>query len=366
MKQKSILLVGGGTGGHFIPVYQLYKKLKKNKALNVVVVGSGNELEGLYFNNNPDYSSIRVGKINRRLTLVNLFETVKTIVGLFQSLIIMLTIRPSLIFSKGGYVSFPIIFWAKLFNIPYFIHESDIEMGLSNRYAEKNADRVFVGFPTKYYSNQEKVHYVGQIISDSFINNEVRDYEAFGFKPRKTILVTGGSQGSSIINKNIFKILPEIIKSYNIIHQTGINDLSSAKEMSERLDDGHRSGYYFLDFLKNDESALMTKAVNIADVVIARAGATTISELAVKAKAMILIPYKHAASDHQTKNAKYLLDHSAALVISDDELTPETLIDIIDKAFNKKSDLGSRASNLFKKDGLSKIADEIYKKLDAI
>lgn len=362
-QQKSILLVGGGTGGHLVPVYYLYKNLKKYSDIRIKVLGSGSDFEKMFFNDNPDYKIITTGKINRTFTLKNISELIKTFYGLFQVLFTFISNKPKIVFSKGGFVSFPVIFWAKLLKIPYFIHESDIEMGLSNKYAAKGALKVFVGFPVDNYKGNNNLEYSGQIIKDTKSNKK---NNFFDFLEKKTtIFITGGSQGSLNINKNVVKIVANLLKSYNIIHQTGQNDFEWVKEYRDKLNENLKYNYYITDMLGREETDMVLEAIEISDLVISRAGANTIAEIAINKKAMILIPYKHAAGNHQNKNAEFMFSNKGALIIKDDELSPDMLREKINEALANKENLGINAYQMLKKDGLKTITNEIIHQINS-
>ncbi|OQA04879.1 MAG: UDP-N-acetylglucosamine--N-acetylmuramyl-(pentapeptide) pyrophosphoryl-undecaprenol N-acetylglucosamine transferase [bacterium ADurb.Bin400] len=373
-KQKKVILVGGGTGGHIVPIIEIYKRLKESgENVSVTVVGAGTEVEKhLYKSLGDSYKKITTGKWKRQLTVTNLAEMGKFILGVIQSLWVVFGIRPGVIFAKGGYATLPVVVAAKLMRIPYFIHESDIEMGLVNKIASRWAKKVFVGFPLKFYPDLpvDKLEYSGPIVRSELQENCSARLQTFSFtNDLPVIFVTGGSQGSLTINRNVAKALPELLKRYNVIHQAGANDLSWLQEYKESaLSSAVHKRYFLVDFLKfEDGRDLMVDAICLADLVIARAGANTISELAIKGKPMILIPYKHAASDHQTKNARFLEELNAALVISDDKLTPRNIIEKIDELFlndgRELKLLGHNAMEMYSKNGADAILQTILHQL---
>lgn len=370
-KNKQILLIGGGTGGHVVPVFELYKKLKSSeKRPHITIIGTGTEIELNFFSGNPDYKILKTGKFRRQVTLRNILELFFVISGLVRAYFLLRKIKPEVIFSKGGYVSVPIIYWAKKLHIPYFVHESDTEMGVANRYGATGAEKVFIGFPSATHKDVAlaKVVYSGQIMRSDFIKDQSGKKEDFGFgNSLPVILVTGGSQGALNINKNIVRAAETLLQNYNIIHQTGGNDYQWVKKYRDSLAPENQEKYYVCDFLKSEEDCdRMTQAVNVSDLVIARAGANTISEMSAKEKAMILIPYKYAASDHQTTNAKILEGSGAAVVISDDSLSAKIIIEKVDELFSDKKKLqllGRNAKNLFAEDGLSIVSKEILNKI---
>lgn len=371
LNKNTILLVGGGTGGHAVPVFEIYKALKqKDEDLNIIIVGSGAPAEEKIFGKVDNYKTIKAGKINRYVSIKNFFEPFKTFCGIIASHFLLMKYKPAVIFSKGGYVSFPVIYVAKFFKIPYLIHESDLELGMANKFASFGAKIIFLGFPLKNYSDlpKDRAVFSGQILRADLMSGERKSVDPidFGFKDKKPVLlITGGSQGASNINKSVAEAIPELLLNYNVIHQTGQIDFSKIKELKDGLSAEQKDSYFIADFLSiKDSKDLMQEAILLADLVIARAGATTVAELAAKKKAMVLIPYKYASGDHQTKNAKIVEDAGGAVVISDDELSPkrikETLLKLSqdNKGMEK---MGENAYNLFPRNGLEIITDEIIK-----
>lgn len=366
-KKHIVFLAGGGTGGHVVPVFELYKKLKKLPDLRPIVIGSGSEIERKFFNDNVDYKVISAGKLYRRFTLNNIIQLFKFIAGLFQVLFLIAADKPKIIFIKGGYVSLPVAIWAGILRIPYIVHESDIETGLSNKISAKKAEKIFVGFPTENYDfEKDKLIFSGQIIKENFFSENSKNYILFDLdKDKKTILITGGSQGSANINKNTLKILPELLKKFNIIHQTGSLDYDKALKFKNSLDANLKRNYYVKDFLAIvSETDWMLEAVNLADIVVARAGANTLAEVASKGKAIILIPYQHAAGDHQLKNAKVLEENNAAIIILDKDLTADNLlqkINFLNKPENMKK-YEDNSKKIFPVEGLNMVYNYIIEK----
>jgi len=364
MENKTVFLVGGGTGGHIVPVFRIYKELSKQKNLRLFIIGAGSPIEKDFFAGIPGYIPIRSGKMRRSITIKNITEFINFIAGMFQSLFLIRKNRPDLIFLKGGYVSWPFCFWAKWLKIPYFIHESDAVMGASNRFAAKNAVIIFTGFPVSSYPkvDKNKIRFVGQLIKIE-VEDKEEDYD-FGFKGNKQVIfVTGGSQGSRKINRIIYKSLPRLLEKFYLIHQTGTLDYNEAIRTRSSLTPKIRQSYYVRDFLDwIGDSDLMANALEKADLVIARAGATTIAEIAGLKKPMILIPYKHAAADHQKENASIMEKEKAAAVILEDGLTADFLSSKVEKLFSepeKLKSLGQNAYKVFPLDGVEKVSQEI-------
>lgn len=362
--EKTIVLVGGGTGGHAMPIRSLYDKLIETKpALNIVVVGVGGATEEKFFGSIPNYKKIKAGKLHRYLTLKNIIEPFKFVWGFFQSILIIWQNKPELIFSKGGFVSMPMIFAARVFGVPYSIHESDSIMGVANRTMVKSAQKVFVTFPVELYPKelQLKMVWSGPILRKEFesIKGEQADFEFNTKKP--VILLTGGSQGSYNLSDVFIKIVRKLLPDFNIIHQAGKHSIALTEKFRESLGSEEKESYYITEMLGAGENDNWIAALNIADLVIARAG-STIVELSIKGKPMILVPWKDSAQNHQVKNAQFLKKKDAAVVIEEGELTEESLLRAIESLWQDKEKLkllSKNASAIFPDKNSSKIVDWI-------
>jgi UDP-N-acetylglucosamine--N-acetylmuramyl-(pentapeptide) pyrophosphoryl-undecaprenol N-acetylglucosamine transferase len=300
--------------------------------------------------------------------LKNIIEFGKLIRGFFSAYFLLKKFKTSFIFFKGGFVTIPFIFWAKALRIPYFIHESDISMGLSNIIATKKAEKIFVGFPIENYPDlpKKKLQFVGQILKID-LKKQTQNFD-FGFRVEKPIiLITGGSQGATIINKAVFDVLPELLSVYNIIHQTGFASFGQAIEMRDKLSESMKSSYFAADFLDSRGGIdRMVSAIKQSDLVVTRASATTIAEVAYFQKPMIMIPYKYASKDHQTKNAQVFAKSNTAKIIRDDDLTGILLENTIDSLFSDKKELSKLAENIakiFPANGLETVCEAILDKI---
>jgi len=345
--RKKILLISSSTGGHAVPILNIYNRLKDDYDVSIFHSGSKIENELL---KNANKTKIICGKLHRFQMFRNIWEGFKINIGLIQSIILLAINRPKLIFSKGGFCSVPVLYAARFLKIPYYIHESDIEMGLANKIASKAAKKVFVAFKTNNFKGFDNLVHSGLIIREEFENVKIPK----GAKP--VIMITGGSQGATKINDTIYEILDTLNKKYKVYHQVGINDEGKAKEISKKLSNSNDYIYYTFSTEKNIEGLLK------ADLVISRASATTIGEIAKLKKAAILIPYKYASSDHQTKNAKMLEQKNAAIVISEQQLGSEMLLEKIEYLFSNYKNIRTLGDNLYsaiKTDGLNIVVKEI-------
>ncbi|MEK7096396.1 MAG: glycosyltransferase [Patescibacteria group bacterium] len=367
-----LLLVGGGTGGHAGPIIALYNQLIKDDSdMDITIVGSGTPEEMYFYKDLKNYLVIKSGKLHRYLTTKNIIELSKAIIGFAQSISLLRKIKPDYVFSKGGHVSLPIVRAAILLNIPYSIHESDISIGKTNLVFSKKADKVFVCYPLKYFPQvkKEKLVQSGPILREGYEIGKTGEKKHFGFKDDKPVLLlTGGSQGSLKLSETFIEIVPKLLKDFNIIHQAGKHSIEISREFKSKLTEEEKRGYYLTEMLsKIDSIDYMSEALDLANIVITRAG-STILEVAVKSKPMIIIPWKDAAQNHQDKNAEYFATNKAAIIIKENELRSETLLKTVEdlwKDEEEREKIITNISKLFPNNGVKIVAREIIERLKA-
>lgn len=350
-KRKKIYLVSSGTGGHAAPILSLYRELIILPNVEPLILHTGSEIETNLFKKTKN-KKIVSRKFDRDSIFKRLVLYPLVFVGFFQTGFLMLFSRPSLVISKGGYGAVPVLFATRLFKIPFFLHESDSHLGLANKMFAGSAAKVFLGFPKDVYNENvknEKYQYIGQIIEK---------FPSIKKDNKKVIYFTGGSQGAESINKIVYKIVSSLSKDYLVYHQVGGNNLSKANEIKGKIEN---ENYKVFGFEYNKAREAMTKA----DLVVARAGANTIGEIAKNKKASILIPYPYAANDHQIKNAKYLEKNGSALLVLEKQLNKKYLLERIKYIMsgNNAEVLGRKIFAAIKTDGLEALISEIRKKL---
>lgn len=333
-----IILTGGGTGGHTTPLVAVAERLrvKLSTEADILYVGSGAEMERQIMTEaGIPVKFVVSGKIRRYFSLQNLVDFFKLPIGFVQSLWILLKFMPDVVFSKGGYVAVPIVLAAWMYRIPVMIHESDSAPGIANQFLSKFANRIAVAYPTaEEYFPKEKTALVGNPIRFQVTDGDARIFrQELGFtESRKTILVLGGSQGSRVINDAIIKILPQLLKHFQIIHQTGQDNFedvtSEAAFMGVKA--GH-DGYWAVGFMSANK---LRDAFALSDLVISRAGATFITEIAANGKPAIMIPISQSANDHQRMNAYALAHIGAAEVLEESNLGEHILIEKIENILN--------------------------------
>lgn len=350
MNKKKILLISSSTGGHALPVFELAKKLVNNN-YEVVIVHTGSAIENEVFS---DFKShiIRSGKTNTKGIARTIYEYLKVVYSTIISALLLIREKPNLIISKGGFAAVPLLFWAKIFNVPFFIHESDIVMGRSNSVFADGAKKIFVSFPVECYPKR----YPNMIYSGLII----RDFPAKNRSSRscKKILIIGGSQGARALSDIITGILPELLSRYVIVHSTGLGNYGITPELKNKLSEEQILRYIEFPFSYSRLEAEMIDA----DLIISRAGANAIGEIAKLGKPSIIVPYPYAASDHQVKNAKYLEKVGATILIKQDLLKADTLLERINLIMSDDRNsavLGRNINNLIKTDGATVIVQEI-------
>ncbi|AKM84620.1 MAG: undecaprenyldiphospho-muramoylpentapeptide beta-N -acetylglucosaminyltransferase, UDP-N-acetylglucosamine--N-acetylmuramyl-(pentapeptide) pyrophosphoryl-undecaprenol N-acetylglucosamine transferase [candidate division Kazan bacterium GW2011_GWA1_50_15] len=273
-------------------------------------------------------------------------DVFKFLTGLVQAGKILREFRPDVVFAKGGYVALPVVLAAKRQHIPVVVHESDSRLGLANRLAIPSASKVAVSFPIDEYIRQQpnlgryraKFIYTGLPLPDSLLRDSGRPVFS---NQRPTILVTGGSQGAQAINQAVWEILPELLAKYNLVHQVGANGLTEAERHVQVLPPG--LGEYYRPF--GFDADFYQQALHAADLVVARAG-SMVFELQALAKPAILIPLPHSAGGHQHRNAKFLVEHDAAVAIDQRQLTANGLMAVIEQLMSDQTLRERLAQNL--------------------
>lgn len=328
-----IVLTGGGTGGHLTPLVAVAEKIKVKLGGEVefLYIGSGAEMEKKIMSEEGIPAKfVMSGKMRRYFSFQNFIDLFKLPIGFVQSLWILLRFMPDAIFSKGGYVAVPIVLAAWIYRIPILMHESDSTPGIANQFLARFANRIAVAYPSaEEYFPAKKTALVGNPIRQQIIDGDAVIFrKEIGFtQSKKTILILGGSQGSQIINEAIIKVLPQLLSHYQIIHQTGeANYESVVKEAAFMGIKAGREGYYPVAFMNANK---LRDAFALSDLIISRAGATFISEIAANGKPAILIPLSQSANDHQRMNAYSLAKIGAALVLEEMNLGEHILMEKI-------------------------------------
>lgn len=319
---RRILLTGGGTAGHVTPNVALLSRLR-NLEFDIVYTGTRSGIEDqLITREGIPFYPISAGKLRRYLDIKNFTDLGRIAAGFFQSVLLLIKLRPDIVFSKGGFVSCPVVWAAWLLRIPAVIHESDITPGLANRLSAPFARKICYSFPeTSAHLSPKKAVHTGLPIRDTLrTGDSTAGRRLCGFSSEKpVVLIMGGSLGSVAINKIVREALPDLTPEFDICHICGKGNRA-----------GEHEGYRQFEYVNDDLSHLFA----MADVFIGRSGATTLFELLALKKPSLLIPLGSAASrGDQILNAKSFERKGFSSVIRQDDLTVASLIAGIRKVY---------------------------------
>jgi UDP-N-acetylglucosamine--N-acetylmuramyl-(pentapeptide) pyrophosphoryl-undecaprenol N-acetylglucosamine transferase len=332
MAALKIIIAGGGTGGHIFPALAIGHALKKNnQAHELLYVGAKHKME---MEKVPQAGFRIIGLdivgFNRAHLLKNISLPYKLFKSFWEARIIIKTFQPNLVVGVGGYASFPILFMAQLMHIPTLIQEQNSFPGKTNQLLAKSVSKVCVAYEgLEDFFPEYKIEFTGNPVRSEMVMTEGKKEEAISFfnlDPLKpTILVIGGSLGARTLNQSVLNSI-DLISSegVQVLWQCGKFYYSELNEQSERLISNQ---IYLHEFIQR-----MDLAYAVADVIISRAGAISVSELCIVAKPCVLVPSPNVAEDHQTKNAKALSTNGAAILVKDTdakELLFETTISLL-------------------------------------
>jgi UDP-N-acetylglucosamine--N-acetylmuramyl-(pentapeptide) pyrophosphoryl-undecaprenol N-acetylglucosamine transferase len=364
-----IVLTGGGTGGHIFPILTVVKELKKQlgekEDLELLFLGPEGELEKRVMDKEMiPMKNIISGKCRRYFSFQNFLDVLKFPIGMAQSLWYLLVFMPDALFAKGGYASVPVALAAWLYRIPIVIHESDAMPGIANQILSKIAKRVAVSFSgSENFFSVKKVILSGNPIRDEIAKGSREEaIRIFSLSPdKKTILVIGGSLGARTINTAVLNIMVPALKQWQIIHLTGEKEYASVVQEAAKIGvkAGH-GGYHPYPFLFEE----LPHAFAIADLVISRAGASVITEIASNAKPAILVPIEGSANKHQEQNAFALSQAGAAVLLEQSNLGENILLEKIRQIIDDKElsfELSERIKKFYNPKAAAAIAEEIVK-----
>ena len=360
-----ILFAGGGTGGHLFPALAIADEIRKMEpGAEIMFVGTKKKLEARVVpEHGYPFRTIWISGFHRSARPTNLLFPLRVVVALTQSLFLIRKFGPDVVVGTGGYVAGPVVYAASLAGIATVVHESNSYPGVTTRLLSKRATRVLATFGAtkKYLKRADNVELVGNPTRNSLgrISRE-QGAEYFGLDPTKrTLLVFGGSLGAASINGAMMEIVGDLLhEGLQIIWQTGERSLENVQEVVDpiaRSTDGRKAMWIgkFIDHMEYAYAA--------ADLIICRAGATTLAELTLLGKPAILVPYPHAAADHQTVNAKTLASEGAAEILPDAELG-DGAKDVILRLMNDDSarlKMGESSKRLGHPDAAQQIARKI-------
>jgi len=389
-----ILFTGGGTGGHIYPILAVVEELqafaaKRNIHIDLQYLGAPGNFRKLFVSNGVSVSKILSAKLRRYFDLRNFLDFILFPISIIQAFWKVFWIMPDVLFSKGGPGSLPVVIACKFYQIPVIVHDSDSTIGLANKLALSFASRIAVSFISaaeeivgmqknakKAESFRAKIAFVGNPIRPSLFRGlpaqagDVLDKQTakkmLGFESEKPLmLILGGSQGSSTINDFMLNIAGELVKDWQIFHQTGIDNFDGVKSelavVLKGFGEGEKSRYKIVPYFEKN----IKDAYCAADIVVSRASAGSIFEIAAFGKPSILIPLSEkVVGVHQIRNAYEYAKNGAAVVIEEENLKPHIFMSQLSKIIGdvdllKK--MSEAARNFSKPDAASKIAEEIIR-----
>jgi UDP-N-acetylglucosamine--N-acetylmuramyl-(pentapeptide) pyrophosphoryl-undecaprenol N-acetylglucosamine transferase len=358
---ECIVFTGGGTAGHVFPALAVLDELAASWRGRVVWIGSRGGMERDILRRRAiPYYGIPAGKLRRYASLANLPDLFRVLFGFFASLAVLARERPRLVFSKGGYVTVPPLAAARLLGIPAFTHESDLNPGLATRINARSAERVLVSFAESagYLrpALQPKVTHTGNPVRRALLGGDpARGRELVGCPAqRPLLLVLGGSLGSAFLNAAVLRGLDELIARCFVVHQMGSANFRPGCRPAAR------PGYHPVAFLDAELPHLLAAC----DLVLCRAGANTLWELAALGRPAVLVPLGSGASrGDQLENARHFAARGAAVVVPEEQegrLVAEVLGLLADRP--RLSEMGRRARELGRPEAAARIAELVLER----
>jgi len=351
-KKPCLLVMAGGTGGHIFPGLAVADELKA-QGWRIHWLGTENKMEAsIVPKYGYDISFIDISGVRNKGFLAKIMMPVKLLKSILQARQLINSLQPDVVLGMGGYASAPGGIAAWLLNIPLVLHEQNAAAGLTNRLLARFANKVCCAFPNAFVS-KINAEVVGNPLRKNMVLKPVKEE----IKERsKNILIVGGSLGAQVLNQVVpqsFKQLLSLYSDVNIYHQTGKGKNAEVIASYEQTLIASKK-VQVSEFIED-----MAAIYQWADVVICRAGALTVSEVAMAGKAAIFVPLPHAVDDHQTKNAQYLVSRNAAKLLPQAQLTPEKLIEQLVELFSEEQiliNMESAALNAADKQATEKVA----------
>lgn len=331
---KKILLTGGGTAGHVTPNIALLPRLRE-LGYEISYMGSYDGIERKLIEElQIPYYGISSGKLRRYFDPKNFTDPFKVIKGYGEAVSIIRKLQPDVVFSKGGFVSVPVVLAAKRRKVPVIIHESDMTPGLANKICIPAASKVCCNFPeTLQYLPNEKAVLTGSPIRQELMTGDaIRALRFTGLPEGKpVILVMGGSLGAAAVNETVRSILPRLLPDFHVIHLCGKGKVDPTLDSM--------AGYVQYDYIKGELKDLFA----LSDIVISRAGANAICELLALRKPALLIPLPAASSrGDQILNARSFENQGFSMVLEEEAITPDSLLTAVHSLYENRASLSEK------------------------
>lgn len=359
-----ILVTGGGTGGHIYPALAFIRYVQKIQPdSEFLYVGTHRGLENkIVPETGISFKTIKIQGFKRKLSLDNIKTVQLFLESIKRSKEILREFKPDVVIGTGGYVSGSVVYAAARMKIPTIVHEQNSVSGMTNKFLSRFADRVGICFPdAAQYFPESKTVLVGNPRAQEVVTSGKSEVlEQYGLLPDiPTVLIFGGSQGALKINQAVIQALPKFSqKDYQVLYASGDRYYNEIKEKFD-VEKINRN-LSLQPYIKN-----MTDVMANVDLLIGRAGATSIAELTALGLPAILIPSPYVTNDHQTKNAQSLVNAGAVKMIPDADLTGESLIDAVDEIMNdsEKREAMAKAS---RQEGIPDAAERLWSLVNEI
>ena len=350
---KRIILTGGGTAGHVTPNIALLPRLKELQ-YDIHYIGSYNGIEkDLIEPFHIPYHGISSGKLRRYFSMKNFTDPFRVLKGFYEANKLIKTLKPDVIFSKGGFVSVPVVMAGKRNHVPTIIHESDITPGLANKLSMPSATKICCNFPeTLKNLPADKAVLTGSPIRQELLTGDKEAARKFcHFTSQKpVILVIGGSLGAAAVNQAVRNILPKLLESFQVIHLCGKGKLDESLTRVE--------GYAQFEYIQKELKDLFA----LADIVISRAGANAICELLALRKPNILIPLPaNASRGDQILNARSFERQGFSIVLEEESLTDEILLATVNRLYENRDTYTKAMSDSGMQNSIETIIDLIVR-----
>ena len=348
---KRIILTGGGTAGHVTPNIALLPRLKELQ-YDIHYIGSYNGIEKeLIEQFGIPYHGISSGKLRRYFSLQNFTDPFRVVKGFGEAKKLIKLLEPDVIFSKGGFVSVPVVMAGRKCKVPTIIHESDMTPGLANKLSIPSATKVCCNFPeTVAHLPADKAVLTGSPIRQELLSGDkAKALEFTGLTSDKpVILVIGGSLGAVAVNNAVRSVLPELLKDFQVIHLCGRNKLDASLQGLE--------GYVQYEYIKDELKDLFA----LTDIVISRAGANAICELLALHKPNLLIPLSaNASRGDQILNARSFERQGFSMVLEEEELTDESLLSAVHHLYDNRAQYKEAMTGSGQQDSIDTIIELI-------
>lgn len=358
--KKKIVLTGGGSGGHALPLIFIWEQIKNDYQFLYIGEKNGKE-EEIVRRVGIEYKGIVAGKWRRYFSWSNFIDLWRIPIGIWQSYSILKRWQPDLVLAKGGYVSVPVVIAAHWLKIKIISHESDAIMGLANRIIARYAQKIAVAFPVGRYGSKfsEKMVWVGMPVRQWSYRQEDREKLRHHFSLKNdlpVLFVTGGSQGAVNVNKYVLRHLDELLQFCNVIHVTGKTDFDRVKKIRTDMSK-NKDRYFIFDFMFEEYE----KAMVMADLIISRGG-STLAEISNLAKPSILIPLPTSASNHQYYNAKSFEDVGASVMVEESDFEKINLTVLVKSLLEDEErleEMRAAAATAMKTDGSTRIVADL-------